>query len=437
MKKKLKGVLLVLLTALAALFVFAGCSFGETLDDILTKNNLTARVTYYVNAEGAEFTPNTAKQKDLYYASGATAIDIGKVSNLGVKNDGFEFAGWYYVDKDSEGNLVTTGEYEDSEGEKHYLYALAEEVDFSKKLEEGDHWHVAARWTTASKLRVELLCDEVEAELPLDTDEYTDPAATDRELLYGKETVKSGDVVIERGYDSNDEVMDLDFDVLAFKDNAYTFVEYYLDKECTKIVEFPLKKQESDQVIYAKCIKGNWTVIRQAKSVGVTYGADRMFTYTGASYRYWLTRDLDCTGVSVKAPLNYEAEIQGNGFKLSNLTVTLSDGVTRGMFGAIKDNAKIENISFVNLKVSITVTSDIDGAYFVFSSLSDKAVITDVNLKGEFVIVTDGKFKITNFGEKGDNYTKCLYGGFEKDADYSGGFVVDGDPKDFIKKQAA
>ena len=437
MKKKLKGVLLVLLTALAALFVFAGCSFGETLDDILTKNNLTARVTYYVNAEGAEFTPNTAKQKDLYYASGATAIDIGKVSNLGVKNDGFEFAGWYYVDKDSEGNLVTTGEYEDSEGEKHYLYALAEEVDFSKKLEEGDHWHVAARWTTASKLRVELLCDDVEAELPLDTDEYTDPAATDRELLYGKETVKSGDVVIERGYDSNDEVMDLDFDVLAFKDNAYTFVEYYLDKECTKIVDFPLKKQETDQVIYAKCIKGNWTVIRQAKSVGVTYGADRMFTYTGASYRYWLTRDLDCTGISANAPTSYAAEIQGNGFKLSNLTLNVASGETRSMFGEIKETAKIENLSLENVTLNATKILNNINAYFVFTSISNSATITNVSIQGTFIITKDESIKVMNLEGAGADYSKCLFGGFEKDADYNGGFTVVGDPKDYIQIQAA
>lgn len=430
MKKKLKGVLLVLLTALAALFVFAGCSFGETLNDILTKNNLTARVTYYVNAEGAEFTPNTAKQKDLYYKSGATAIEIGKVSNLGVKNDGFEFAGWYYVDKDSDGKLVTTGEYEDSQGEKHYLYALAEEVDFSKNLVDGDHWHVAAKWTTAAKLHVELVFDDAETELPLDMDAYTNPQALDQDLLYGKESVKSGDVVISRGYDSNDEVLELDYDILQFKDYSYTFVEYYLDKECTEIVKFPLKKQEDgDQVIYAKCIAGDWTIVREADQV------KDIFAYNSTRYHYWLTRDLDCTGITATAADNYSAEIQGNGFTLSNLTIESKSGDTRSMFGNIKASAKIENLSFENVTLSATKVLNNIYAYFVFASIEEAATITNVSIQGQFIITKDESFAVINLGE-GD-YKKCLFGGLEKDADYNGGFTVVGEPSEFIKQQTA
>lgn len=432
MKKKLKGVLLVLLTALATLFVFAGCSFGETLDDILTKNNLTARVTYYVNAEGAEFTPNTAKQKDLYYTSGATAINIGTVSNLGVKNEGFEFAGWYFVEQDAEGNLVTTGEYEDTQGEKHNLYALAEEVDFTKKLQEGDHWHVAAKWTTAAKLRVELVFDDAETELKLDMDSYTNPQELDKDLLYGKESVKSGDEVIARSYDSNDEVLELDYNILQFKDYGYTFVEYYLDKECTKIVEFPLKKQEEgDQVIYAKCIAGDWTVIRTADDV------KDIFNYTADRFHYWLTKDLDCKEISVTAPTSYAAEIQGNGYKLSNLTLNTQSGDTRSMFGEIKAKAKIENLSLENVTLTATKVLNNINAYFVFGSLSADATITNVTIQGQFIITKAESFKVMNFGASGDDYTKCLFGGYDKDADYNGGFTVVDEPKDFIKQQTA
>ena len=429
MKKKVKGILLVVLTALATLFIFAGCSFGESLNDILTKNNLTAQVTYYVNAEGAEFTPNTAKQKDLYYQSGSTAINIGKVSNLGVKNEGFVFAGWYHVDKDSEGNLVTTGEYEDSQGEKHYLYKLAEEVDFSKKLQDGDHWYVAAKWTTAAKLRVELVFDDAETELPLDMDSYTNPQALDQDLLYGKESVKSGDVVIARSYDSNDEVLELDYDILQFKDYSYTFVEYYLDKECTEIVEFPLKKQEEgDQVIYAKCIAGDWTIVREADQV------KDIFAYNSARYHYWLTRDLDCTGITATAADNYSAEIQGNGFTLSNLTISSTSGDTRSMFGNIKASAKIENLAFENVTLTATKVLNSIYAYFVFASMENGATVTNVSIQGEFIITKDESFVVINLGT---DYTSCLFGGFDKDADYNGGFTVVGDPSEFIKQQTA
>ena len=223
----------------------------------------------------------------------------------------------------------------------------------------------------------------------------------------------------------------MDYNILQFKDYGYTFVEYYLDKECTKIVEFPLKKQEDgDQVIYAKCIAGDWTIIRNADEV------DDIFGYNSSRYRYWLTRDLDCTDVSAVAPSSYAAEIQGNGFTLSNLTINSTSGGTRSIFGNIAATAKIENLTIKNVTLSATKVLNKINAYFVFTSIDVGATITNVSIQGQFIITKPESISVENFGANND-YSSCLFGGFNKDADYNGGFTVEGDPKDFIKQQTA
>ena len=81
MKKKLKSTLLIILMAIAALFVLVGCSLGDSLKDIVQNNDLEAQVTYYVNNENAKFTPNTAKVKYMYYKAGAKVLNIGSSSS--------------------------------------------------------------------------------------------------------------------------------------------------------------------------------------------------------------------------------------------------------------------------------------------------------------------------------------------------------------------
>ena len=49
MKRRMRTKLIVLLMAILSLFVFAGCSMGESLDEALATRDLTAQVTYYAN----------------------------------------------------------------------------------------------------------------------------------------------------------------------------------------------------------------------------------------------------------------------------------------------------------------------------------------------------------------------------------------------------
>ena len=74
MGRKFKKTLIVLLLALCALFVFAGCELGETKDDALALRGLDPQVTYYAN--GGRFEKNNQKKvTNFYYKVGATAYD--------------------------------------------------------------------------------------------------------------------------------------------------------------------------------------------------------------------------------------------------------------------------------------------------------------------------------------------------------------------------
>ena len=94
MGRKMKAKLIALLLAILSLFVLAGCSMGESLDEVLDTRDLSPHVTYYAN--GGLFESNNAV-KDLYYSTGSKALNIGTVNpisgSVDIKRDGFEIVG--------------------------------------------------------------------------------------------------------------------------------------------------------------------------------------------------------------------------------------------------------------------------------------------------------------------------------------------------------
>ena len=73
MKKSFKSKIILLLVIVASLFIFAGCSFNRTIDEIRQKYNLTEQVTYY--AIGGAF-ENGKDVKDIYYKPRSIKLDI-------------------------------------------------------------------------------------------------------------------------------------------------------------------------------------------------------------------------------------------------------------------------------------------------------------------------------------------------------------------------
>lgn len=408
MKKTFRRILLISLTALASVFLFAGCSFGVTKDALKDKYGLSPCVTYYANGEMASFTPGSGiREKNVYFPTGVQPYEYTAES---IKYDKYIFDGWYEVELDEEGNPITLKEFSDkTSGKTHYTYQLGDKVDFSKiTLQENDHLYFAAGWIADTSVYVKLVHDgDRETKIPLDVEKETSESSP----VYQKEYVCYGDTVKISNYSRSGELATIASDFLHVKDNAYTFLEYYADEECTTPVTWPLVKQNTDVTIYAKYIEGDWIIVNTAKEVKDMFGA------TGKTKHYWINADIDCSSVEVQAKVNFACEIQGNGHTLSGLTVTRSSGaVTTSMFGTVQETAKIENLTLTGLQLNFTFKPGTYSTYFVFTEMQAGAVIHNVTLQGNMNIYNSDDTVFLNLDN--GNRTNCLYGGYETDAAY-------------------
>ncbi len=412
MKKKTKSKLILLLVCLASFFLLGGCTIRKSFDELVAENNLVAKVTYYAN--GGTFDSTSVTEKDLYYQEGAKALNIGVTSTkkTSVERNNYIFAGWYYAVLDDEGNPVKEGEN----------YKLGEAVDFTISMANGDHWKIVAKWQAEVALRVQLVFEGT-GEIPVAV------GADEKPLNY-----KNGDIVQTRQYDTKDEVVNPGDGKAPFKvkGKGYTFVEYYTDAACTQLVNWPIEKvenQETDKIIYAKYIAGDWTVVRTPSNVS------DMFSGFNSGAKYYLVKDIDVTGrrVNCVPDADFNCEIQGNGFAIKNLKVIKENlkasDKTVSLFGNITKDAKIENLKLENLDIQYTVATGSISAYFAFTSIEADATINNVRLSGSMRIGKSSAATVEN---------AQLYGGYATDEEYltasgGAGFVVNGTKDEVIQ----
>ncbi|MBE7086538.1 MAG: hypothetical protein E7366_05260 [Clostridiales bacterium] len=426
MKRKFKNKLLIILTVLASLFIFGGCTLGETFEEILSTRDLNPYVTYYANGGIFE---DKKSEKNIYYKIGSGVLNIAETSNttsgtVKVNRDGYTLLGWYFVELDEEGKPI----FED---EEKGLYKLGEPVDFKKTLVKDEHWIIAADWQPMTKVNVVLAVEEGKT-LPVATED-------------GEKMFKNGDVIGSIEYDTTGNAYDVG-EIVEVKDKAFTFIKYYADAACTQTVSWPLKPLDTDDTVYAKYIEGDWTLVSSAKDVRT------MFSKTGAKERYWILNDIDCKGSAITSATTFAAEVQGNGFTISNFKVIkgeISSGAVVALFGNITATAKLENVTFANVSMEYTVKSGPLNIYFAYASLDDAATVTNVSLQGKMTIKKSDKIRVLNmmdisasYDDDGDGnydrfdytyrYDNALFGGVEKDEEANAGFKVEGKAEEIV-----
>lgn len=419
MGKKLKKTLLVLLLALCALFVFAGCELGETLDDALALRGLDAQVTYYAN--GGRFEGNNQKKKtDFYYKSGSKAYDYGTGTFSGsakIDRVDFEFDGWYFVVEVLD--------------EENGICELGEKVDFSVPLQEGDHWLVAAKWKALSGLKIVMISEDGKTVSGTKNDKNKTPVS-----------YENGATIAEVEYDyTTDKIASAPKEQFKVTGKTHTFYTYYDDPECTKKTVFPITRGDEQRTIYAKYLAGEWTVVADTGDVRGMF-ADLQ---SGSDERYCLLEDIDCSkmkeGVVNIRKMN--GEIDGNGYTLKGLKVVgeLSGKNSEfGLFGEIGATAKITDLTIENVSMTAQFSTQNFHAnvYFLFISKDAAATISNVKVSGSLTI-TGPKTCIADNLMQGDTlvHTNCLYGGYATDEEYeteSNGkeFIVSGDKEEMI-----
>lgn len=427
MGRKMKAKLIAFLMAILSLFIFAGCSMGESLDEILETRDLNPRITYYAN--GGLFESNSAV-KTLYYPVGAKVLNIGKVNptsgSVGVKRDGFELIGWCEVE---ESKVLD---------KEKGLCELGDEWDFTTQLQEGDDIILAAKWRALVGLQVVMVCDEG------DTIAVGNKVENDATL---KGTAfKNGDVIGEIAYDSKDTVSSAatpDARLFTVKDKTHTFYSYYWDKACTQEISWPIKEQEEPQTVYAKYIKGNWTFVRTADDAYKMFNALK----GGANKSYWICNDITYTqSATIEGMSSFAGEIRGNGYTIRGLKFSkaLTQAVNKfSIFGDIKATAKITDLTLADVSVNLKLRPNIHTqVYLVFMSKAAEATVSNVTISmaetDAFIIDGPDTSFVDNINGMGvENYDSCLYGGYTADSEYlaesSGeGFTVTGSPQEFI-----
>ena len=423
MGKKMKAKLIAFLMAILSLFVFAGCSMGESLEEVLDTRNLSPHITYYANGGLFE---NNSVVKELYYPVGAKALDIGNINptsgSVDIKRSGFEIVGWCIAES------VDT---------KTGVCTLGEEWDFSTPLEENEHITLAAKWRALVGLQVVMVCDDGET---IAIEKKVENDAT----LKG-ESFKNGDVIGEIAYDSKDTVSSAatpDARLFTVKDKTHTFYSYYWDAACTEEISWPIQRGEDVQTIYAKYIKGDWSFVKTADDVYKMFNALK----GGAKKNYWICNDINYTkDVALDGMTSFAGEIQGNGYTISGLkfSKSMTQGNKFAIFGAIQATAKISNLTLTNVSVSLKLRPSIHtNAYLVFLSKAAGAAISNVTISmaetDAFVIDGPDTSFVDNINGAGAAvYTSCLYGGYETDAEYvtesvGQGFTVVGLAEEFI-----
>ncbi|MBE7084748.1 MAG: hypothetical protein E7368_01680 [Clostridiales bacterium] len=424
MRKNFKWKLIAFLAVVASLLLLGGCKgckFQYTLEEKREETGMTACVTYYTNDKGAYFGTSDTEKK-LYFPAGAVAMNIGTdiVTNGTIPTptrENYTLVGWH------EAELGPTGEImRDEDGN---VVLKAEAFDFKTKLQNGDDIVLYAKWQKNEGIHVYLLCDGITEDAPFT---ITVGEGEDKKDV----TVENNGKLVEYPYTQN-----VWYKTDPPKAKGYTFFGLYEDKECTKEVSATVNQNEKgDYTIYAKYIKGNWTILRTPADIQ----SKLLFaTYIGNT-NFYLANDIDCKDITVGKLGAFSRNLQGNGYTIKNLNVDageiMQSEVVVSTFGRITSKGKIENVTFENITFNSKLTTkgaEVRAkAYVLMQSMDEGATINNVAIKGTLKvnIIRDKICVYTNMlvdenGEYAWDYSNLLFGGDGTDTEQANLYGVD------------
>ena len=371
-KLKLFGIIAVLLLAAS---VVAGCSNAAAE----YKNNL--RVVYEL--EGGVY-GNSTRPVDFYYnyaRGGEYAIgDIEKVSNKKVTRTGYFIEGWYTQRTENDGVVTYDGKW-DFEKDK-VTFGADGKVSYSGKTGEN-LVRLYACWATNVSYEYNVgYVDDNGSFVKLATVE------TLVDIPFGEEksTIEKKELDKREGYTSLGRYYKYD---AAAEDGK--------GEELTDDFVLEQSKEDVSLDIVADYIKGDYRVVREAKDITSNASVDKK-----ANRMLYLMNDVDFGGARVDFMI-YNG-IKGNGHKLSNFTIRVTDRKTEGnfdgsenyfvevsMFGDI-DGGEITDVTVENVSIGVRAQGDrIRQVYFAPLCMRAKnAKLSNVTFTAtKFVVFSD------------------------------------------------
>ena len=367
MKLKIRGILILLLTAL----LLAGCAQEPTPYELNDAENFTVSVKY--DANGGTFTTNTSVIVDSYdpaqTAGGKIALLAPDNALRGndaftAVNNGYFLAGWYQErTQQSDGTYTYSGKW-----------------DFENDLLEVDP---NGQYTSA-----EPVMTLYAAWIPMFQVNF-------REL-------QSGEILDTYTFDPNTgaslQVPALDEETGAVEmykfpaRSGYTFDSVYYDAEGTMLVETAEvahtgtvnyengTAENGTMDLYINWTEGEWFHI---------YNVEQFLDNASVTANLVLHADLDFTGEIWPTSLmygNFSGSIQGNGHTISNveLTQTNNSKVNAGLFGNLTENAGLTDLTFENVTFTIQAGTRVVGTSFglLSGTISGEAQLENVTITG-------------------------------------------------------
>ena len=440
MKNKIRT--LIILIAIFAISltagIFAGCIGEQNAKERAEALGMTACVTYYVN--GGYFiadSPDDKVYRTDYYYPDTPIFNIGVDQTSGqpltIKRDGYVFAGWEYAvldgkglpllyEVDSDGKQTTglplkvlengtasiigsTGR-ELLEQAKRFEAVPSGEKVFANghpKVKGGEHKYLVATWAQDVVLEYKLITD---APITVQSDD-------------GNITYNNGDTIATRGFLTSDTItLMTENEPASF--SGFSYINLYWDEEGTNEVvtgeQITKNEDETNSVIYAKYLKGDWKTVRTAND------AANMLRATSGNY--FVVYDIDCSSASVsyRTTGSFGAVIEGNGKTLSNINIsnTVQSADKGSIFGNLTRNAQIKNLTIENVNISLSLNGEMS-AYVLVSNVAEGAVFENFALNNVTLnIRMSNNAKLNNIQYVNGSYEKdnWLYGAYDTDVEF-------------------
>jgi hypothetical protein len=150
--------------------------------------------------------------------------------------------------------------------------------------------------------------------------------------------------------------------------------------------------ENSVMKVYLDLLDGDWYWITSA---------DQLISNANPSGHYVIEADLDFDGKKWPLSSNFSGSIDGNGHKISNISIEQNKIETNsvyGIFKTVKAGAEIKNVNFENAKLSILQgNSKPNISYGLFAGkIEEGATVEGVTLSGEIIISANAYNGVAN-----------------------------------------
>ncbi len=383
MTSRIKKVVIILAIAILAVTVLTACNSTPTLEGVKDDYGLSAVVHYHANGGRCDNQRNVAS---LYYKAGDMPLAYdGKTEIQGkfsILRDEYDLVGWYYPEKDSSGNIVYVDE------DKDIVELSDSKYDFSVPMKSGDEIHIYAKWMPKKNVKILLASDT-----RMGADQLTYNGKT-----YTCNSRES--VITEYSFDTNNRVEELTNDPITGKKNnhplGYTFVGFYADQDCTREVEWPIRRteEEGDVYIYARYFSSEWKVISKPYEVAQMF--NHLADNTGKYYvKNNITAEPNTSSINISPNATFSGIIEGNGYTIEGFTFSSiypKTGSQISLFGRVTESAEISDLTIKDFNGNLYIQGGTSvEAYFFALALESGAKIEGLKLDGGQMSVSIGE----------------------------------------------